>query len=138
VSFDEFLESMIAGKVPRGPYPDHVNGYLKFKKEHPDRIHILQYESLKKNTHHEVKCLAKFLGFGDIDDAIVAEICEKTSFEAMKANNDVNWSDKKKLGHYDKSVEFFRKGEIGDWKTHFASDEQIKRFDAAITEQLIE
>jgi len=43
----------------------------------------------------------------------------------------VNWSFMKQAGLWNKEIDFIRKGQVGDWRNHFSSDELVKRFEAA-------
>ncbi|CAI9096579.1 OLC1v1032760C1 [Oldenlandia corymbosa var. corymbosa] len=121
--FDRFRE----GKIPWGPYWDHVLGYWKASIEMPEKVLFLKYEDLKKKTSFCVKRLAEFMGKPFSHQEEVEGLPEKMvklcSFENL-SNLEVN-----KVGKVEATGQkeigngaFFRKGIIGDWKNCLTSE----------------
>ncbi len=77
---------------------------------------------MKEDPQREVGKVARFLGMGDLTEEESASVSAATSFEAMRANPLTNYS------HWDewglrtskkgRAAEFFRRGEVGDYRNH--------------------
>jgi len=115
-----------------GPWWTHVEEFVQHASQNPN-ILIIYYEQLSQNPFESVKAIAKFLG-KDISDEELRKTIENCSFEAMKNNPQTNI---KKLvnTNYTEEGDFYRKGEIGDWKNSFTS-EQAHDFDQFIASNL--
>ncbi|KAK3437917.1 hypothetical protein EUGRSUZ_C02549, partial [Eucalyptus grandis] len=143
VSLEEAFGLFSRGLSLSGPYWDHVLGYWKASLEYPNKVLILKYEDLKKETEPNVKRLANFLGYPfnpeEIDGGGVQEIIKLCSIESLK-QMEVNKSGVLRMGTQSSgTVEksgFFRRGEVGDWKNHL-SQQMMERLDR-ITEQKFE
>ncbi|XP_076811758.1 sulfotransferase 1C2-like [Clavelina lepadiformis] len=90
-----FCKLSISGKQPvhlkEGEwYPDHILSWYPYRND--DNVLFLMYEEIKKRSDEEIN-----------------QIAEATSFENMK----------KKGVQLLSNVNFFRKGQIADWKNHF-------------------
>ncbi|KAD3067821.1 hypothetical protein E3N88_35701 [Mikania micrantha] len=112
LSFDEAFELFCLGVSEFGPFWEHVLSYWRASLESPDKILFLRYEELMKQPEVVVRKLADFMG------------------------KPVN---KKGVEKFGKLVEvekqqFFRKGEIGDWK-NYLSEEMKDRIDGIIDEK---
>ncbi|KAL2488679.1 Cytosolic sulfotransferase 5 [Forsythia ovata] len=110
-----------------GPYWDHVLGFWNASIESPDKVLILTYENLKKNTLDSVKKIAKHMGqpfsMEEEKNGIVEETVKLCSFDKL-SNLEVNKNGVTKIAsfrYYENHV-FFRKGEVGDWKTHLTPE----------------
>merc|ERR1719334_576886 len=99
------------------------------KLNHLDHSVVLYYEDLKEDMVPQLRKLAQFLG-REYDDEFLVKIAEKTNLSYVKKHKDLGMHDVliKKEGLY-------RKGVIGDWKTHF-TEEQSRRFDAIILRKM--
>jgi len=81
--------------------------------DHP-RVLLTSYEGLKENFFDEVEKIAGFLGFACNDD-IIRRVQEATSIGSLqKQRGEENVPEDKR---------FFRKGIVGDWKSHFGEEE---------------
>ncbi|XP_047318819.1 flavonol sulfotransferase-like [Impatiens glandulifera] len=134
------VELFCEGISKNGPYWDHVLGYWKASLEQPDRVLFLKYENLKSDTKVWVKRLAEFMGFPFsseevIEDAIqkVVDLCsfENLSNLEVNKNAEFNLFSTVKV----KNNKYFRKGEVGDWKTCL-SEEDRKKIDRISEEKL--
>ena len=147
-SFSEFLPYLT------GEYGVYISvsifRYLEemesFMKEHPDIVLNLYFEEIKQDPVETVRKLAKFLE-ADLTQDVVRQIAEKCSFVSLKETESsgikqyipevfshVGEREIAKLQEQG-GIVLFRKGEIGDWKTHFTVTES-EYFDKLIKERL--
>ncbi|XP_060067161.1 sulfotransferase 1B1-like [Ylistrum balloti] len=116
----------------RPTFRDFVNWFqytLKWEKvmaENPEYpIHMVYYESLKKNPEEEIARLARFLG-KDRDETFIAEVAKMCRFSNMKKAND-QVKDHSEYPMFDKLMKgMYRKGEIGDWKNWFTVAQNLQ------------
>lgn len=127
-SFEEFCEIFLTDKAPIGPVWPHVLDFWKRRNE--PNVLFLKYEDMKKDLESTIYKCAKFLGVEDsITNEHVERMCEHLKFDRMQKNPAVNIESYLQLNREkDKSVQFIRKGQIGDWK-NYMSDELSLRFD---------
>ena len=124
-------------------YLEEIEG---FTKEHPDMILNLYFEEIKQDPVENVRKLAKFLD-ADLTQDVIRHIAEKCSFVNMKETEsngtkqympamfaNVGEREMAKLQEQGGLV-LFRKGEIGDWRSHFTVAES-EHFDELIKERL--
>lgn len=159
LTFDEHFELFIRGEVPWGDFFDHALSWFEHRND--PNVLFLTYEDMKKDKRKSLLKIAKFLGesyHNDLKDDEIMENCLKhTDFKYMKelgmfmpniAKEDMEHLDfaafVRKFGELDPSkanpeeirqVNFFRKGEVGDWKNHFSPD-QIKKFNEYMSRKL--
>ncbi|XP_050233176.1 cytosolic sulfotransferase 17-like [Mercurialis annua] len=136
-SFEEAFEMFCGGVSHYGPYWDHVLSYWRASLEAPEKVLFLKYEDMKKEPVVHVMRLAEFIGkkfsAEEQDNGVVEEIIKLCSFEKL-SNLEVNkGSTKTNEKFIIKNSDFFRKGEVGDWKNHLTS-EMAARIDQ-ITEE---
>ncbi|KAG8197661.1 hypothetical protein JTE90_001590 [Oedothorax gibbosus] len=134
LDFDEFFEGFMTGHIGYGRYFEHVLSYMDV-----ENVLRISYKNLRSNRKDEVLRIAKFIGqshFEDIvnDGSVLERILEHTSFDYMKKNisfthpmpkiteNSTVLKDLDKV----KTVDFFRKGEVGEGKKALTSN-QLKR-----------
>ncbi|RCV07799.1 hypothetical protein SETIT_1G274500v2 [Setaria italica] len=134
-AFDLFCD----GVSPFGPVWDHMAEYWKESVARPGEVIFLRYEHLKEDAVGSVMRLAKFLGCpftGEevargVPEAAVA-LCSMDRMRSVEANRSgvhgtASWSFKNSA--------FFRKGEVGDWKSHM-TPEVAQRLDGIVEEKL--
>lgn len=95
-----------------------------WRQSHP-RLIATSFESLKSDFHGEVARLAQFFALA-VDHDTVEGIYRETSLGSLREK----YQDSS--AHHREDGEFFRKGEIGDWRNHFddrmlADHDQISR-----------
>ena len=103
-----------------------LSGIYTFVLVDADNILFLKYEDMKKDHLGAVTKIAKFIG-REFPAEKLQKITEMSTFDYMKNSpvaQDRTWKAIFKEGH-----NVFRKGVVGDWKSHF-SQEQISRLDA--------
>ena len=119
-SFDSFLKSFINGEVDWGDYFDHLLPWIQHKND--ANVLFLTYEEMKEDLRAAIKNIAVFLGdiyIKKIDNIQILEnIIEQASFSSMSKNQS-RWSSQRP----DRMTPFIRKGEVGDWKSHFSASQ---------------
>ncbi|XP_061171732.1 sulfotransferase 1B1-like [Saccostrea echinata] len=107
---DFFMEKH--GPVYHSAWPLYTLEWEKYFKEHPDHpVHYIMYEDLQQDPVSEIKRLAAFMD-KPCDDQLANQIAEKCSFQNLKTASDT-------VKGGDRSMSFYRKGKVGDWKNHF-------------------
>ncbi|XP_018412867.1 PREDICTED: sulfotransferase 6B1-like [Nanorana parkeri] len=123
-SWDLFFKDYITGNVIYGSYFDFT---LQWEKHIDDgNILVLTFEDMKADLPKELKKICDFYGLALTDEQIKL-VQEKTTFSSMKQNSTKSHGN---LGNV-----FFRKGEVGDWKSLF-TEEQSKEVDAQFEKYL--
>lgn len=131
-TFGEFFEEFMIGRVLFGSFFDYVLSWYAHRGD--SNVCLLYYENLKENPAREILSVAEFLDQSiaerlRADAGLLDHIVEVTSFKYMKKNvaiiGKVNPEGKAdKLGAFKTFNNFFRKGDVGDWKSHFNSDQE--------------
>ncbi|KAM9316736.1 sulfotransferase 6B1-like [Gastrophryne carolinensis] len=123
-SWDMFFKDYISGNVSYGSYFDFMSSW----NSHIDDSHVLpvKFEDLKADLHSQLKRIAKFLGLSLAEEQI-SVVESRTSFTTMKGKSG---DTHKKLAD-----SFFRKGQVGDWKSLF-TEEQSKAIDVKFEQNL--
>ncbi|CAD5121806.1 unnamed protein product [Dimorphilus gyrociliatus] len=117
-SFEELFETFIQRKLPYGDPLDFIANWWKFK-DHP-KILFMHYEEMKRDLQRCVKLVSKFLEI-DLNDDLIKEIANNTTFEAMKSNAATNYT---MIDSFDCNVSpFMRKGIVGDWRNVLNDDQ---------------
>ncbi|XP_050222940.1 cytosolic sulfotransferase 15-like [Mercurialis annua] len=134
LSFEEAFEMFCNGVSHYGPFWEQVLSYWKASLEAPEKILFLKYEDLKREPVPQVKKLAEFLGkpFSVEEESAVEEIVKLCSLKNMK-NLEVNISER--FNSRVKYSDFFRKGEVGDWRNHLTL-EMAEKLDRITNEKL--
>ncbi|XP_053565250.1 sulfotransferase 6B1 [Bombina bombina] len=123
-SWDVFFQHFISGKVFWGSYFDHAVVWNKHIDD--ENVLLLTFEEMKEDLPLQLKKISDFYGLALTDEQIQL-VASKTTFTSMK--------DKSKTTHGKLSEAFFRKGEIGDWKSLF-TEAQSKEVDAKFEQYL--
>ncbi|KAK3102153.1 hypothetical protein FSP39_009195 [Pinctada imbricata] len=112
---------------------------MAIAKESNKNIHTIHYEELKKNPIKEIEALSSFLKI-EATDTLLTDIATKCSFENLKKAdeeikvfpNEIFRKPKRGKGpdEFRKKPNSYRKGIVGDWKSHFtvAQNEQFDNF----------
>ncbi|GFR19058.1 hypothetical protein TNCT_125691 [Trichonephila clavata] len=128
--FDPFFEEFLTNDVEYGRYFEHVLSFLAHKND--ENLLLISYERLHANRKEGYLRIAKFLGeeyYQSLvnDESLLNRIIENTSFDHMKKNLPfVHPHPKEPSKDTVKTVDFFRKGGVGDGKNKLSPD-QIKR-----------
>lgn len=151
--FGDFLDIFLKGETEYGDYFDHVLPW--YERRHQPNVFFVTYEALKKDIRSIVLKLAYFIGekYGRMleeEESIFEQVLAKSDVQFMKKLLDIDHGMiKAKLdkdpnsvsegfrvavsgkGNADKSLNFVRKGKVGDWKGHF-TPEQSERMRARV------
>ncbi|KAM9803717.1 sulfotransferase 6B1 [Neosynchiropus ocellatus] len=114
-AWDSFYSDFMSGDVPWGSYFDHAVAWDK-KMDDPNVLFVT-YEELKKSLTEGIAQISDFFGLG-LTAAQVQKVSEESTFSAMKRNAAST--------HHAMANVIFRKGEVGDWKNHFSSEQNEK------------
>ena len=112
----EFFDRFCEGRIPFGPFPEHVLGYWKASVEQPEKVLFIRYEDLKVDPKPQLTKMAEFLGCPftkEEEGGLIDDIVELCSFKKLKEVAIKNVD-----GRVHPTIQnelFFRKGEVGDW-----------------------
>ncbi|XP_053376105.1 sulfotransferase 1C4-like [Mercenaria mercenaria] len=116
--FIDWLPVYLQGKLTYGKYADYLKEWEKALTDGVEfPLHVMFYEDLKLNGMNEMNRLLKFLDV-DIDEQLKKDILEACGFEKMAVEKTLVAKDTIKA-IFHPGFQFFRKGEIGDWKNWF-------------------
>jgi hypothetical protein len=114
----------------QGSWSEHVMSWTR--KPNP-ALHIMRYEDMQQDTLGTFIKLVKFLRI-DVNEKKIAQAIDASSFNKLKQMEELSGFKEKP----DKAKEFFRKGEVGEWRTVLnkrqiqeivhAHGEQMQRF----------
>ncbi|KAM5165227.1 uncharacterized protein ACMZJ9_007677 [Mantella aurantiaca] len=123
-SWDLFFKDYITGDVIYGSYFDYTLQWEKYMDN--ENLLVLTFEDMKADFPKELRKICDFYGLVLTDEQIKL-VQEKTTFSTMKEQSSDTHGN---LGNV-----FFRKGEIGDWKSLF-TEEQSKEVDVQFEKYL--
>ncbi|KAH9503940.1 Sulfotransferase cytosolic 1B member 1 [Bulinus truncatus] len=120
LSFEIWVNATLSGQLSTPTIFDYLNQMAEFEQLHPDHpIKHVYFEEMKKDPVKTVKDLAQFLSV-PASDELCTNIVNACSFEQMKKIELAGAKDyPEPLAEMCKSITFYRKGQIGDWKNHF-------------------
>jgi hypothetical protein len=122
-TFDDFFECFIRGEVDFGDYFDHLVPWYHHKDDH--NVLFLTYEKMKLDLRQVILKIANFLGgdyISNIKNKIILEkIIVNSSLENMRKDQQ-RWSSQRPQN----MPSFIRKGQVGDWKNYFSSEQQTR------------
>merc|ERR1712150_15784 len=125
-NFDQFTELFMDGKVTYRNYFDHLKSGWK-RRNHPN-LKFVWYEDIKKDSHKEIAAMAEFVNH-PLTKEKLNELVEHVKFNNMKERAS------KLTGRGGEAAQFFRKGQVGDWKNHFEG-EKLQKWDDWIAKNL--
>ena len=126
----------------------YLEEFENFIKEHPDVVLSLYFEEIKHNPVEAVRRMAEFFKT-DLTPTVIKQISEKCSFVGIKESESSGnkqhipqmfaYTGKREMAKIKDQggFVFFRKGEPGDWKSHFTVAES-ENFDKLMIEHLKE
>jgi len=94
-------------------------------KNNPNKLHLVRYEDLYKNTPKEIEKILRFYSF-PIKDRYIKKIVQQHNFNSL-VNREL-----KNQGNLPKEQRKFREGKIGQYKQHF------NRNDISFMEKIME
>ncbi|CAF0885820.1 unnamed protein product [Brachionus calyciflorus] len=129
-TLENIIEDFSQDKIVYGNWCDHVNQFYS-----NSNILFITYEDLLEKSFEIVKKIVEFLGKSYTDKEI-ERLIEVTSFKNMKST-----STQLSRFHSDETFKridfslFFRKGEIGNWVSHF-NDQMSSKVDDLIKHKI--
>jgi len=129
-TFEQFFDAVCEGRTRFGTYIENHLGWWDAYREKRHNILWISYEDLKLNTKNEIRKIATFLNL-ERSDSFIDQLVKATSFEQQRANAIVR--EREQTGVT--KTWFYRKGKIGDWRTHFTK-EMSSRMDKIINVRL--
>ncbi|XP_077524180.1 sulfotransferase ssu-1-like [Amblyomma americanum] len=153
-TFDEFLDLFLEGAVDGGDYFDHLMSWYPHKND--PNVLFVRYEDLKADTETWVLAVADFLGpkYGDAlrrDRQALDKVLRAASVECVRQLSRLEREYQAELmantprdrlprwaqlylehsGHRatakpSEGATMIRKGQVGDWKTHFTAHQVLK------------
>lgn len=118
--FATFFNFFIEDKLIFSPFFEYTVQAWE-RRSHPNMC-ILFYEDMKQDLAKEIKKVAEFLG-KSVTDEQVGNLVAHLGFDKMKQNDTVNNEAIREVAFVSGSKgSFIRKGEVGDWKTHFTKE----------------
>ncbi|XP_066302626.1 sulfotransferase 1B1-like isoform X2 [Branchiostoma lanceolatum] len=118
VSWGEFAQAFVSGKVSFGDHCDHMLGWWQMRDD--PHFLFLKYEDMTKDLPKAVKTIAAFLEVS-LDEATLTAVAEDSAFDRIKEDLAKSQFPSRRINA--------RKGIVGDWKTLFTAEEN-NAFDA--------
>ena len=119
-TFEEYFRIYEAGRLMYGDPIVYNQQWWDVRDR--ERILCLSYEEMKRDIRDVITRIASFLE-RPITEEMVGRIADATTMANMKKNtySDISavWED---LEGAEPTKTFYRKGIVGDWKTHFTED----------------
>lgn len=122
-SKSQFVKRFLEGEFDAnfGSWNENVGSWININDK--NKIIIIKYEDLKKNSYKEINKICKFLKVKKSKKKI-SEAIKKSSFEKLRKMENVDLGFTKYFS--DSNPGFFRKGKIGDWKNFLSKKESNK------------
>ncbi|XP_020890702.1 LOW QUALITY PROTEIN: cytosolic sulfotransferase 1 [Arabidopsis lyrata subsp. lyrata] len=118
-----------------GPFWEHLLSYWRESLENPNHVLFMRYEEMKAKPRDQIKRLADFLDCpftkeeeekGSVDE--ILNFCSLRNLSSLEVNKT------QKTNNVDHK-NYFRKGEVGDWK-NYLTPEMESKIDMVIQEKL--
>merc|ERR1712150_443177 len=109
----------------KGNFDQFTSGWKR--RNHPN-LKFVWYEDIKKDSHKEIAAMAEFVNH-PLTKEKLNELVEHVKFNNMKERAS------KLTGRGGEAAQFFRKGQVGDWKNHFEG-EKLQKWDDWIAKNL--
>lgn len=125
VLFADYLTKFNQGSLGiSGSWGDHVFTWLD---NAPSDFILVRYEDIQSDASRELNRVLEFAGLSVCQQAVVSAV-EASNFERMQSLEKSQYKlSQSKLATSDPSIQFVRKGEIGDWQNYF-TDELLSQF----------
>ncbi|KAG7587882.1 P-loop containing nucleoside triphosphate hydrolase [Arabidopsis suecica] len=132
---ESMFKSFCSGTVYYGPFWEHHLSYWKGSLENHNHVLFMRYEEMKSKPRDQIKRLADFLDCpftkeeeesGSVDQ--ILDLCSLRNLSSLEVNK----------AHKTNNVDhknYFRKGEVGDWK-NYLTPEMENKIDMIIQEKL--
>ena len=125
LEWSDFFSWFSSGSLVFGDYFKHTLSWWDHRED--DNVLFLKYEDMKRDLRSSIRKISLFMGV-ELSSDIVNKIADESTFSKMKNNPGANYTGVDHRRAPD-AVPFMRRGEVGDWKNFFTS-EQIAECDA--------
>ncbi|GFU26033.1 sulfotransferase 1C4 [Nephila pilipes] len=129
-TFEQFFQRFLLDRPTYGPFLLHNLEFWNHR--HDKNVLFLFYEDLKKDLYGSLKKIAEFLN-RNLSSKELDAIKVYCDFKNMAKNKSTALSENSAIDG--KASNFYRKGQVGDWKNYFTQD-MILKLDEKITEVL--
>lgn len=129
-TWDEFYKLFQQQRLMYEDWFKHTDDYWT-QRSNPNVL-IVKFEEMVENLREVVLKMARFLG-KDLNSEAVERIVNWGQFDNLRKTMSINTKLYKAMDM--KVTQFFRKGEVGDWKNYF-SEAQSDEIDRMFSEQL--
>ena len=121
--FPVFLRTFATEGIFRlGSWSSHVESWLR--REGKGNVIFVKYEDMLEDPGRELEKVLRFAGV-EVDPERVKRAVKASSFEEMqrseKEEHDAYFG---KYGFKNRDVKFVRKGQKGDWRSHFTKEDE--------------
>ncbi|XP_075555735.1 sulfotransferase 1E1-like isoform X2 [Dermacentor variabilis] len=129
--FDHFLDEFLSGGLVGGEPFGHARAWHDRSKVH-DNVLLVYYEALKEDPRKVVLKLAEFLSSDaaarlSAEPALLERLLEQTSLERLRGLTAAENFAEGDFSRQHPTAALFRKGVVGDWRSHFNRDQE-RRF----------
>ncbi|CAN0896895.1 Cytosolic sulfotransferase 17 [Linum grandiflorum] len=131
LTLERAAELFCDGRIPYGPYWEHVLEYWEASQTSSEKVMFVKYEDLRRDPKPYVRKLASFRGKPLVDggnDVEVEKIIWRSSFDRLR-DLDVNKTGKSTVVPHLTNNLFFRRGEVGDWSNHLTAEMAKRIYD---------
>nr|XP_006825115.1 PREDICTED: amine sulfotransferase-like [Saccoglossus kowalevskii] len=117
LSWDDWVEAFIEGRVWYGPWLQYALAWNQYGLE--DNVIHVTFEDMKQDLKSVLVKIADFLG-RPLTEETIDRVVAMCSLDEMRASGtDVQMSPAQSGESWPQHAEYFRKGQIGDWKKSF-------------------
>ncbi|KAK3862986.1 hypothetical protein Pcinc_031191 [Petrolisthes cinctipes] len=116
-TFEQFVKDFLQDQLIYTPYWPHVLEAWR-KRDNPNLLFVM-YEDLKADNISQLRIINDFLGT-NLNEMQLENVARHTSFSSMKSRGEPVKDPK--LFLEESKGSFFRKGSIGDWRSHFSPE----------------
>lgn len=127
--FDAFLRKSLDGRTHGfgfGSWRDHVRSWLDAHDDPRHDVHVVQYESLRKDPVQGLGALLEFLG-APVSVERAREIVEHNALERMREKEDAvrdrHAPFKTNDRNYEGGLRFVRSGSVGGWQEELSAQQ---------------
>lgn len=123
-TWEEHFQLFLNSDVGFGQYFDHILPWWQASRT-DEQVLFMKYEDMKHDHTGNVAKIASFLDL-EVDSQLIDTVVTLSSFRSMTSNETTNfdWIPQKA-----EKPKHFRKGDIGDWKNYFSTEQSLQMED---------
>lgn len=127
-SLSSFVDVFVAGKLGRGAWNRHVDGWLEHREGSADFL-LLRYEDMKRDTVAKLGRINGFLGL-EASDNRIADAVDWCSSENMRKIEQQQHESHPALRHTRQDIPFVRQANSGGWREVLSEGDVQKIIDS--------